>query len=371
MDYFLLQPYRQFRGKSPAILTRLSVTVSNELWLVFRSAQSRAPVTGEALGFRILYLANGADVQCDLNPLAHGRIKNDSDSSLSLQSTVRFECDRGYRMEGEVTGQCNLDGDGVDSVSPRWSNIPTCVSTCPTPASIANGTYVKNDSLDVNSTVTYSCDVPYLLDRQDPTVTCVLGGKGTPTWNSNPPGCSIPTCLSTVSISLTSPSGALVNPSFPSHSVLGGTNCQWQVRVQSGKAVNFNVTYFDLPPRAQLSFLDSATKRVYHVFKGEDGTPTERSFNVSTSSVHVVYNGADTASSTHQGFYISYRAVEPSTPLVPPTTSTTARFSTATPVSWMCVFAQPHRIWSVQTVCLFVCLSVFWLDLYVWYPGLN
>lgn len=309
----------------------LTITSSNEIWLVFHSSSTQtSPGSDGTLGFRIIYLANGADVQCDADPLQNGRVSNDN-GSFAIGSSAEFKCDWGFRMEGPIGGDCRLNGDGAEAVRPEWTQVPKCVSTCISPAPVANGSYVKSSSsLNVNATVTYSCSAPYLLSEQNPIVTCALDAKGKPHWDREDLFCAIPDCANI--ISLTSPSGALVNPSFPRHFVLGGTNCQWNISVQEGKVVNFNISYFDLPAQAQLTILEWKSERLIRAFQGGRGAPSQRSLTSSSGHVKVVYNGPQ-GNTTDQGFFISYRAVEPSEPTTLALSSSTRRFSSTTSVS--------------------------------------
>ena len=271
-------------------------------------------------------------MQCNADPLQNGRISN-GNGSFVIGSSVEFQCDRGFRMEGARESYCRLGDAGAENVQPKWTQLPKCVSTCTTPAPVANGSYVKSSSsLNVNSTVTYSCSVPFLLSRQNPVVTCTLDAKGIPHWDQETPSCAIPNCESL--ISMTGSYGAIVNPSYPRHFVLGGTNCQWNISVQEGKVVNFHVSYFDLPADAQMTIMEWKSQRLLHVFHGDQGVPSEESsLNSSSNHVKVVYNGPPGNSTSRQGFFISYRAVEPSGPRTLPTSSSTRRFSSATPVS--------------------------------------
>ena len=177
-----------------------------------RSTQT-TPGSEGTLGFRIIYLANGTYVQCNADPLQNGRISN-GNGSFVIGSSVEFQCDWGFRMEGARESVCRLEDAGAEIVQPEWKQLPKCVSTCTTPAPVANGSYVKSSSsLNVNSTVTYFCSIPYLLSRQNPVVTCTLDAKGIPHWDQETPSCAIPNCESL--ISMTGSSGAIVNPSYP------------------------------------------------------------------------------------------------------------------------------------------------------------
>lgn len=59
--------------------------------------------------------------------------------------------------------------------------------SCFEPGAIRNGTRVGVE-LKLGSTVTYRCDSGYTLEG-DPTLTCIMGGDGKPSWNKPKPIC--------------------------------------------------------------------------------------------------------------------------------------------------------------------------------------
>uniref|UniRef100_A0A4W6D789 CUB and Sushi multiple domains 2 n=1 Tax=Lates calcarifer TaxID=8187 RepID=A0A4W6D789_LATCA len=59
--------------------------------------------------------------------------------------------------------------------------------SCFEPGLVRNGTRVGAD-LKLGSTVTYHCDSGYMLEG-DPTLTCIMGGDGKPSWNKPKPIC--------------------------------------------------------------------------------------------------------------------------------------------------------------------------------------
>lgn len=60
--------------------------------------------------------------------------------------------------------------------------------SCFDPGSIKNGTRVGTD-LKLGSTITFYCDGGYDIEG-GPTLTCVMGGDGKPTWNKPRPTCT-------------------------------------------------------------------------------------------------------------------------------------------------------------------------------------
>lgn len=59
--------------------------------------------------------------------------------------------------------------------------------SCFEPGLVRNGTRVGTE-LKLGSTVTYHCDSGYTLEG-DPTLTCIMGGDGKPSWNKPKPIC--------------------------------------------------------------------------------------------------------------------------------------------------------------------------------------
>lgn len=59
--------------------------------------------------------------------------------------------------------------------------------SCFEPGAVRNGTRVGVE-LKLGSTITYRCDNGYTLEG-DPTLTCIMGGDGKPSWNKPKPIC--------------------------------------------------------------------------------------------------------------------------------------------------------------------------------------
>uniref|UniRef100_A0A3B1KG06 Complement receptor type 2-like n=1 Tax=Astyanax mexicanus TaxID=7994 RepID=A0A3B1KG06_ASTMX len=104
-------------------------------------------------------------------------------SPYRYKSTVRYECNRGYKMNGEGYLVCQKDG----WVPPP----PNCTMvTCPTPQSISNGR-INDPILNIynyGQTVTYSCMEGFRL-RGESRLSCIETGK----FHPNPPTC-VRTC---------------------------------------------------------------------------------------------------------------------------------------------------------------------------------
>jgi hypothetical protein len=135
-------------------------------------------------------------------------------------------------MEGSPTATCVLAWN-VDQVELTWTHLPHCYPTCVPPPSIHNGSISGGGaSRDVNSTVTYACNMPYVTSGGSENLTCVVDSEGVPQWQpAQPPTCAVPTCSSRP-ITFTRDSWALVNPSYPATSVQRGVHCNWLVQVR-------------------------------------------------------------------------------------------------------------------------------------------
>ncbi|XP_062921232.1 complement receptor type 1-like isoform X3 [Mobula hypostoma] len=95
-------------------------------------------------------------------------------------STVHFYCDKGFKLVGRDTRQCDVDG---------WTGqVPTCeVVKCPDPPTIANGTVSELDNREFweyGVVASYSC-VPGLILVGAAKITCEANGK----WSPSPPTC--------------------------------------------------------------------------------------------------------------------------------------------------------------------------------------
>nr|KAG5700232.1 hypothetical protein BaRGS_007605 [Batillaria attramentaria] len=270
----------------------------------------------EVPGFSIVYLIRQSDnIACDDpgTPL-HG--SKAPGGNYSLGSVVQFQCDAGYRLDGSSSVTCIIGSQGASGFGPKWSApIPQCLSSCPTPPTISHGSFHKDtDSLEVNATVTYSCDEPYLTQNATQ-LTCVVSDAGAPAWNSPPPTCRIPDCHTWKDIRLNRPSWVLVHPSYPQDVVLGGSRlCHWTITVAAGKAINFNVSYIDIPRDAIFKLTDQTTQTDLLSVSGVAEARYQFPLNVTSagSTVVAVYVGIGQNSTGKRGFYVSYKTVDSS-----------------------------------------------------------
>ncbi|XP_077981970.1 sushi, von Willebrand factor type A, EGF and pentraxin domain-containing protein 1-like [Glandiceps talaboti] len=109
------------------------------------------------------------------------RIIYNSNREFYFGNIVRYLCQQGYRIEGNVEIECNSDG--------QWSTPPTCQPlSCSVVASIDFG-YVSAPSHKVNATITYGCYTGYQLHGSATSV-C----QTDQTWSHPPPFCSPVSC---------------------------------------------------------------------------------------------------------------------------------------------------------------------------------
>ncbi|XP_035664576.1 sushi, von Willebrand factor type A, EGF and pentraxin domain-containing protein 1-like [Branchiostoma floridae] len=111
-------------------------------------------------------------------------------------ATVTFTCNTGYVRNGAETTTCQADGS--------WSNpTPTCIpGQCSTLTAPTNGALTPLGATSLGNTVTFTCNLGYLLYGAT-TSTCQAGG----TW-SNP----VPTCTPVSCPALTAPTNGALNP---------------------------------------------------------------------------------------------------------------------------------------------------------------
>ncbi|XP_059001261.1 complement receptor type 2 isoform X2 [Mustela lutreola] len=125
-------------------------------------------------------------------PFLNGRIK--SPPSLRVGATVNFDCNEGYRLQGQPSSQCVIVGQQAS-----WTRMPECKEIlCPPPPSILNGrpTGSFSGNIPYGSTVTYTCDpdpekgVSYNLIGKK-TIHCITNSQKTGIWSDPAPSCEL------------------------------------------------------------------------------------------------------------------------------------------------------------------------------------
>ncbi|KAF4801153.1 hypothetical protein TURU_037146 [Turdus rufiventris] len=104
--------------------------------------------------------------------------------------------------------------------------------SCFDPGSIKNGTRVGTD-LKLGSTITFYCDGGYDIEG-GPTLTCVMGGDGKPTWNKPRPSCTAP-CGG----QYTGSDGVVLSPNYPQN-YTSGQVCLYSIVVPQDYAVGLS-----------------------------------------------------------------------------------------------------------------------------------
>ncbi|XP_045184201.2 sushi, von Willebrand factor type A, EGF and pentraxin domain-containing protein 1-like [Mercenaria mercenaria] len=109
-------------------------------------------------------------------------IKNGNHSQnyqRTVGSTVGYYCYEGYFLTGPEVVTCEQT-----ETDAKWSQTPVCNKGCSTPPTVEHGSYSKNYSIIVGSTVSYSCDGGYYLTGPS-IVTCENTDSG-PQWSQTP-----------------------------------------------------------------------------------------------------------------------------------------------------------------------------------------
>ncbi|XP_018417804.1 PREDICTED: complement receptor type 1-like [Nanorana parkeri] len=122
------------------------------------------------------------EVNCESPVVPHSRKLSGFIGPYRLHSMVRFECNRGFQMEGSDTIVCNLDS--------RWEPAPPeCIGAfCPEPR-LLHGKVIrgkKTDGYKVRDSITLACDTNSNLNGANK-VTCGNDFQ----WNPNLPTCEL------------------------------------------------------------------------------------------------------------------------------------------------------------------------------------
>nr|XP_035956190.1 complement receptor type 2-like isoform X3 [Halichoerus grypus] len=133
------------------------------------------------------------EAQCEPpGPFLNGQIKGPP--SLRVGATVNFDCNEGYRLQGQPSSQCVIAGQRAS-----WTRMPVCKEiVCLPPPSILNGRHTGSSSgnFPYGSTVTYTCDpdpekgVRYILTGEK-TIRCITNSQKTGIWSHRAPSCEL------------------------------------------------------------------------------------------------------------------------------------------------------------------------------------
>ncbi|NXJ74348.1 C4BPA protein, partial [Trogon melanurus] len=114
----------------------------------------------------------------------------DYTTNLLFGATINFTCNVGYRLIGEPSAQCVLNGNEVS-----WSKIPYCeIIPCLPPPVIENGQVTRRDrDFLFGMAVTYSCDRGFALIG-DATIHCTMDDDLEGVWSGPAPECKVVSC---------------------------------------------------------------------------------------------------------------------------------------------------------------------------------
>ncbi|XP_014892814.1 CUB and sushi domain-containing protein 1-like, partial [Poecilia latipinna] len=171
--------------------------------------------------------------------------------------------------------------------------------SCFEPGLVRNGTRVGTD-LKLGSTVTYHCDSGYTLEG-DPTLTCIMGGDGKPSWNKPKPICMAP-CGGQYS----GLEGVVLSPGFPGNYTSART-CLYSVVVPKDYVVFSQFAFFQTALNDIVEVYDGPTQHS-RVLSSLSGAHTGESLPLATSNQILIRFTAKGQSSS-RGFHLVYQAV--------------------------------------------------------------
>ncbi|XP_049586358.1 CUB and sushi domain-containing protein 3 isoform X1 [Syngnathus scovelli] len=159
-------------------------------------------------GFHIRYVGEYQTMYCSTpDSPQHGFVV--SQSGGHVNSTVRWACDRGYKLIGKGTAVCKKSTYGFYT----WDvPVPACQAvSCGVPTAPANGGVLAAD-YSVGTRVTYFCDSGYRLSSKELTTT-VCQADGSWSNHNKIPRCILTMCPSLSSFSLDHGKWSVVNGS--------------------------------------------------------------------------------------------------------------------------------------------------------------
>ena len=160
----------------------------------------------------------------------------------------------------------------------------------------------------VNHSGLLSCTVPPPHSTAAPTASASEESASAPAWTPQFPTCTIPDCTST--IVLTQHNGALVNPAYPSSTLLGGRRrCRWEINAPVNSFIRISVTYADLPisdNSTKVELFDEGHARPVKILTLSGSLEETSSVTSETSKVVVIYTGPAASASGYRGFYLEY-----------------------------------------------------------------
>ncbi|XP_064354073.1 complement receptor type 1-like [Dromaius novaehollandiae] len=118
--------------------------------------------------------------------------KFDYVTDLRFGAVINFACNEGYRLIGDSSAECILQGSDV-----TWSQVPYCeIIPCMPPPGIENGELnAESRDFTFGSTVTYSCHVGFSLIGES-SIHCTSDDNLNGKWSGPAPECKVIGCTS-------------------------------------------------------------------------------------------------------------------------------------------------------------------------------
>uniref|UniRef100_A0A8C3UBV4 CUB and Sushi multiple domains 2 n=1 Tax=Catharus ustulatus TaxID=91951 RepID=A0A8C3UBV4_CATUS len=171
--------------------------------------------------------------------------------------------------------------------------------SCFDPGSIKNGTRVGTD-LKLGSTITFYCDGGYDI-QGGPTLTCVMGGDGKPTWNKPRPSCTAP-CGG----QYTGSDGVVLSPNYPQN-YTSGQVCLYSIVVPQDYVLFGQFAFFQTALNDVVEVHDGPTQHS-RLLSSLSGSHSGESLPLATTN-QILIKFSSKGQSTAKGFHFVYQAV--------------------------------------------------------------
>uniref|UniRef100_A0A803VYI3 CUB and Sushi multiple domains 2 n=1 Tax=Ficedula albicollis TaxID=59894 RepID=A0A803VYI3_FICAL len=169
--------------------------------------------------------------------------------------------------------------------------------SCFDPGSIKNGTRVGTD-LKLGSTITFYCDGGYDI-QGGPTLTCVMGGDGKPTWNKPRPTCTAP-CGG----QYTGSDGVVLSPNYPQN-YTSGQVCLYSIVVPKDYVLFGQFAFFQTALNDVVEVHDGPTQHS-RLLSSLSGSHSGESLPLATTN-QILIRFSSKGQSTAKGFHFVYQ----------------------------------------------------------------
>ncbi|KAI1231216.1 hypothetical protein IHE44_0008153 [Lamprotornis superbus] len=199
-------------------------------------------------------------------------------------------------------------GNSFPAENPRES--------CFDPGSIKNGTRVGTD-LKLGSTITFYCDGGYDIEG-GPTLTCVMGGDGKPTWNKPRPTCTGKSCgkgrgegsaPAPCGGQYTGSDGVVLSPNYPQN-YTSGQVCLYSIVVPKDYVLFGQFAFFQTALNDVVEVHDGPTQHS-RLLSSLSGSHSGESLPLATTN-QILIKFSSKGQSTAKGFHFVYQAQIPS-----------------------------------------------------------